>query len=842
MASPIAEAYVEIKPDFSGFDAAVNRDIKQAFKKAEGAADKAGENIEDAFKEAAVQSGDEFNRLDKSAFREVVSGADRAGEQVEDSFREAARTSERALGGINVKRIAGGLAAAFAGVQIGSFFKDAALDAQRLNSALANTDQILEATAGVAGITADQIRTSSQELSLLTGTAAVDIQEASNVLLTFKNIGTEAFERTQAAALDMGAVLGTDAKGAAIQLGKALNDPTVGVSSLSRAGVTFTEQQKEQIKTMQESGDLVGAQTIVLDELESQFKGTAEASADSTAKIGAAFTALKENVGQGLIGALDEVTPVLLEVIEAITPALTLLGELLGDAFKALVPTIQTLVEGLEPLFEIFGAMIPVIAPVIELIAGIFVTAVETLAAVFVPLLEAIAPVVKIITGKLGQVIQKLAPIFATLGGIIADILIRALDIMLPIIEQLIPVFAQVATIVGGAMSAALQTLGDAFITILAAVAPLIPLLAGAFLQIFEALAPIIPIIAEVFAQLATTLVGALVPVITQLIELLAPLIVQIIDALLPALPELSAVFLLLVEAILPILPPLLELIELILPPLVDLLTNVVIPVMLELQKIYIEVFTAIIETTVEVVTAIIEWITDLVDNWSENWDAIKQKAADIWNAIYDNTIGKVIELYDGVVEQIAKIRAYWDTAWQAVADFVSDIWTGIGLAVETAWTNIKQFVSDGVDGVIGFVASIPGAIADAVGGAWDALTNGFKTAVNTIINGWNAIEFKIPGFKIGPVGYDGFTLGLPDIPRLANGAVVRQPTLAIIGENGPEVVSPLGRQRSNFLPGGDEGGGAVVSINNANFYDGTDADLVAQKTMLALSARRLTA
>src|SRR5690606_33098182 len=31
---------------------------------------------------------------------------------------------------------------------------------------------------------------------------------------------------------------------------------------------------------------------------------------------------------------------------------------------------------------------------------------------------------------------------------------------------------------------------------------------------------------------------------------------------------------------------------------------------------------------------------------------------------------------------------------------------------------------------------------------------------------------FRIPGFKIGPVGYDGFTLGVPDIPRLHTGGI----------------------------------------------------------------------
>jgi hypothetical protein len=75
--------------------------------------------------------------------------------------------------------------------------------------------------------------------------------------------------------------------GAAIQLGKALNDPTQGVSALSRVGVSFTDVQKDMIKKLQESGDMMGAQRIILGELEKQFGGTAEA------------------VGKTLPGALD---------------------------------------------------------------------------------------------------------------------------------------------------------------------------------------------------------------------------------------------------------------------------------------------------------------------------------------------------------------------------------------------------------------------------------------------------------------------------------------------------------------------------------------------------------
>jgi SLT domain-containing protein len=80
----------------------------------------------------------------------------------------------------------------------------------------------------------------------------------------------------------------------------------------------------------------------------------------------------------------------------------------------------------------------------------------------------------------------------------------------------------------------------------------------------------------------------------------------------------------------------------------------------------------------------------------------------------------------------------------------------------------------------------------------------------------------------------------------MANGGYVDSPTLAMIGEAGPELVVPLNRpSRAEALLQGaglNGGGSPAVMIQSANFYDGTDADLVAQKTMLALSARRLTA
>jgi hypothetical protein len=51
----------------------------------------------------------------------------------------------------------------------------------------------------------------------------------------------------------------------AVQLGKALNDPIKGIAALAKSGVTFTEQEKDKIKTLVESNKLLEAQDMVLE-------------------------------------------------------------------------------------------------------------------------------------------------------------------------------------------------------------------------------------------------------------------------------------------------------------------------------------------------------------------------------------------------------------------------------------------------------------------------------------------------------------------------------------------------------------------------------------------------
>jgi hypothetical protein len=134
-------------------------------------------------------------------------------------------------------------------------------------------------------------------------------------LLTFKELAATAdvaggaFDRATISAFDMAAVLGGSGEENAVRLGKALQDPILGLTALRRAGVLFSDEQEKSIRTFVAAGDTLSAQNMILDELETQFGGAAEATATDSAKMSIAFGEMAESIGTALIPILTAVTP-----------------------------------------------------------------------------------------------------------------------------------------------------------------------------------------------------------------------------------------------------------------------------------------------------------------------------------------------------------------------------------------------------------------------------------------------------------------------------------------------------------------------------------------------------
>ena len=153
----------------------------------------------------------------------------------------------------------------------------------------------------------------------------------------------------------------------------------------------------------------------------------------------------------------------------------------------------------------------------------------------------------------------------------------------------------------------------------------------------------------------------------------------------------------------------------------------------------------------------------------------------------------------------------------------------GIELAGD-AWDFIKKLVDD----PIGTFTDVGTGITEL----FEGLTLGdiIKAPLNTLIGGINAafsaVDFSISIPDWVPVfGGESYNINLSDwkIPQLAKGGIVNSPTLAMIGEDGPEAVVPLS-QRNN--PGGvGMGGGTVnVTVNASGITDRTDKRALARE------------
>ena len=183
-------------------------------------------------------------------------------------------------------------------------------------------------------------------------------------LLTFKELASTAddtggaFDRATMAALDLAAAGFGTAETNAIQLGKALQDPVKGLSALRRSGITFTEQEKEKIKTLVESNKTLEAQDLILQAIETQVGGTAEATAKSSDKIKLAFDNVLEGVGGALLPAFDDFAT---SLNEDVVPLLTELGEdiapILVDSFRLLIEVIKEATDENTPLGQSLGGV-----------------------------------------------------------------------------------------------------------------------------------------------------------------------------------------------------------------------------------------------------------------------------------------------------------------------------------------------------------------------------------------------------------------------------------------------------------------------------------------------------
>ena len=255
--------------------------------------------------------------------------------------------------GSGVKAAAAAIGAAFVGaaaltVKFAGDSLQAAEAVQTANSRLGQIAKSMGLFGSETGAVTDRLIKFAEANELVTATDAEVIKATQAALLTFKELANTAddaggsFDRATMAALDLAAAGFGTAETNAIQLGKALQDPIKGLTALSRSGITFTDSEKELIRTLVESGQTLKAQDMILSAIETQVGGTAAATANASDKMRLAFENVQESVGAALLPTFQKFADEVIAFTPLISSALVPVFEKLADVFqKEVLPRLQ---------------------------------------------------------------------------------------------------------------------------------------------------------------------------------------------------------------------------------------------------------------------------------------------------------------------------------------------------------------------------------------------------------------------------------------------------------------------------------------------------------------------
>lgn len=190
------------------------------------------------------------------------------------------------------------------------------------------------------------------------------------------------------------------------------------------------------------------------------------------------------------------------------------------------------------------------------------------------------------------------------------------------------------------------------------------------------------------------------------------------------------------------------------------------------------KILTTVVDIGKTIVTGIASGVADLA---TKVWDKIKGLPAALlslangWVEGLGNIGGAVIQWIKNGVTGLA------DAIWDKISGFADALWNKVKTiagSVKDIGKNIIGWIGDGLEAGATALANI---VKGAINAVIDALNVGVK-AINKAIGGIN---------KINP--FDDIP-NIPLIPKLAKGGIVMGPTLAMIGEAGPEAVIPLNR------------------------------------------------
>jgi phage-related protein len=694
------------------------------------------------------------------------------GTRMAGTGRQIAKTMTfAAVGG--VAALGAGLVAAFKG-------------AEEHRKVMAQTEQVIKTMGASSWISAKQIESMSDRLERLTGIDGDIIQEGANLLLTFKNIrneagkGNDVYDRTLTVANDMSVALGQDMKSSSIQLGKALNDPIKGVTALQRVGVSFTESQKDQIKSMVESGDLMGAQKKILREVEAQFGGTAKAVASPWSRLRATLLSTADTIGEALFPVVEKITTFLADRLPgAIEKVKQIWGGLIG-AFREGDVTSNGAVGMAERLGVALRTAWPHIKNAGEAV-GTFAKQVvgffkENPKVLLAGLAAGLAIAAVALTAFAVSALLAALPVIAVVGGImlLAGAVVYAYtrwDWFRDAVDAVVSWFTQTAL---PAIQSFAALVMEKFSQIVAWVKKIWP-------QVQEAIGHVIAVIRgiiEVFVTVVMALWDRFGSAILTLVQTAWDSLRGIIEGAINIIRGIIQTVLALIngdwgrawEGMKLIISGVWQSIQAVISLAVGLIRagiSVAWQAILAITRAIWSVFLGFLRVIWNAVVAFVMLHVNVIKAViSVAWQAILAITRAIWNAF----LGFLRVVWNALVAfvmiQVNAIKAVISLVWNGIKNTTTTIWNGIKSFVSGVWDRIKETIGNKVraarDTVLDVIRglrdkwkSIWGGMRDALSRIWNGIKDKVRTGVNAVIgviNWFIRLINKIPGVNIDEI------------------------------------------------------------------------------------------
>lgn len=307
---------------------------------------------------------------------------------------------------------------------------------------------------------------------------------------------------------------------------------------------------------------------------------------------------------------------------------------------------------------------------------------------------------------------------------------------------------------------------------------PLVQVAEDVLPMAIEAVSEILPSLSEIADEIGPVvldLIQQLLPVIVQVVSEVLPVLVEIIQRLTPILSMLMEFLSPILDLVLQLISPLLELVMQILTPILDLITSLLGPILELISDVLTPIF--------GIIQALLGPLTSLI------------------GALL-TPLCKLLEIL------LVPLTSLLDLILPPLTTLIEDFfqWASPYLEVFFEWlgnalSNLMDWIGDG--GLTGAFQ----AFGDFFKNLWDGIVSAFKTAINWIIDGLNALinglnAIQPPAWLTELTGITG--INIPTIPYLANGGNIEEAGRVLVGERGPEILD---------LPGGAR----VTPLDNAS-------------------------